>query len=251
MGGRPGGPACLAWLRLDHHRPRPLSAAAPLPLACPAQQALAPVPPPHPAPAPCSYIFQPENALPIGTFIDDPQDQVCGEQGAGVGWPVKKSAALFLRCSLPSVGIWANAVGECSWRGLPPCCAAPGLAERPAVGWARREPCLGPASACSWATGFQCAWAAGPQVLLRRLCCELGCELQAAKIATAPREMLSALAPPSGAAGLPGDAVGGGEGGGCAQAPGGGAGTQERGALQRLRLLLRRAAIARPAPACA
>ncbi len=31
--------------------------------------------------SPHSYIFQPENALPIGTFIDDPQDQVCVERG--------------------------------------------------------------------------------------------------------------------------------------------------------------------------
>ncbi len=35
--------------------------------------------------SPHSYIFQPENALPIGTFIDDPQDQV-SLGGEGVGW---------------------------------------------------------------------------------------------------------------------------------------------------------------------
>lgn len=33
--------------------------------------------------SPHSYIFQPENALPIGTFIDDPQDQV---RRASMGW---------------------------------------------------------------------------------------------------------------------------------------------------------------------
>lgn len=51
--------------------------------------------------SPHSYMFQPENALPIGTFIDDMQDQVGGGAGrqAGQGCAAAFSKWAPRRCS--------------------------------------------------------------------------------------------------------------------------------------------------------
>jgi hypothetical protein len=71
--------------------------------------------------SPHSYMFQPENALPIGTFIDDMQDQVGGWMGRGWmdGW------VGVCRAGAASGGVMCCCyvrVFGCDTQSLAPCC---------------------------------------------------------------------------------------------------------------------------------
>ena len=76
--------------------------------------------------SPHSYVFQPDNALPIGTFIDDPSDRYALRTAS------PSACSTIWRCALRHVGS-VNMDSDMA--------AAPRFRS-----WHRTRPCLGPSS---------------------------------------------------------------------------------------------------------
>ena len=54
--------------------------------------------------SPHSYVFQPDNALPIGTFIDDPDDQVLQSHSVALGVTFAPNGLPPMTGNVPALG---------------------------------------------------------------------------------------------------------------------------------------------------